>query len=58
MAADEADQAKALLLAGLQNYSATYLQAITHPTLTGAISELLGGHGRRISPLHPPRQGP
>ena len=42
MAADEADQAKALFLAGLQNYSATYLQAITHPTLTGAISELLG----------------
>ena len=42
MEADEADQAKALFLSGLQNYSATYLRAITKPTLTKAISELLG----------------
>jgi len=42
MEADEADQAKALFLSGLQNYSATYLRAITKPTLTRAISELLG----------------
>jgi phytanoyl-CoA hydroxylase len=42
MEADEADQAKALFLAGLQNYSATYLQAVVNPTLTGAVSTLLG----------------
>ena len=42
MEADEADQAKALIIAGLQNYSATYLQAVVNPTLTGAVSTLLG----------------
>ena len=42
MNADEADNAQALFLAGLQNYSATYMRAFTHPTLTKAVSELLG----------------
>ena len=43
MDADEADSAQALFLGTLQNYSETYMRAITNPKLTGAVSDLLGG---------------
>ena len=57
MSADEADSAKALFLVSLHNYSEAYLRAITHPKLTGAVSDLLGGTAVELhhTILHAPR---
>lgn len=42
MAADEASKAQLMLLADLERYSEAYFRAVTHPTIVGAVADLLG----------------